>query len=264
MIVKRRMAYIIPVAVVIAVIMLFIVFSKKPVCKSLNIEFDTGDTTGYTLSEDDITAIVFKEYKNLIGLQFNKIDLNRLESKLEAHPSVENAEVYKRIPGELGIRIQFRQPIVRVIPEKGTQFYIDRYGYMMPLSDQGPCRVIPANGAIVYNYKGEKMTVDGSKDIPVQIKEIYEISKQIFNDPFLNVQIEQIFLRNNKEYELVPKVGDHMILLGDINRIDKKLKYLKHFYLNVMQTEGWRSFSLINLKFDNQIVCTKQIENINN
>jgi cell division protein FtsQ len=261
---RKKIALVSSMTTIVVVILLFVVFSKKPVCNEVIIEYQKADSITYRINQEVIKAILFKEYKNIIGMPFNKIDLNRIESKIEEHPSVENAEVYKKISGVLGVRVLFRTPIVRIITSSDQQFYIDAYGFLMPLSDEGASRVVPANGNIVYKYPGVKINVVGNKDIPQQIKDIYEISKQITADQFLSAQTEQIFVNQKKEYELIPKVGDHVVLLGDINRLDKKLKYLKHFYLNVIQSKGWRTYTAINLKFDNQIVCTKNTIHINN
>jgi cell division protein FtsQ len=253
---KRKIAVILSISLISVVILLFIVFSEKTKCTELNIEYDNIDSTSYRINQEIIKKIIFKQYKNIIGTSFKKIDLNRLESKIEEHPSVENAEVYKKISGVLGIKVTFRKPIVRIITDKESQFYIDKFGFIMPLSDEGSSRVVPANGNIKYQYAGNKINVMNEEKISKVIKDIYNISLKVSEDKFLKAQIEQIFVNSKQEYELIPKVGDHVVLIGDINNLEKKLKYLKHFYLNVIKSQGWRKYKYINLKFDNQIVCT--------
>jgi cell division protein FtsQ len=254
---KRKLAVTFTLIGITVILLLFVVFSKKPICNEVVIEYEMNDSVSYKINQEIIKKIIFTEYKNIIGLPFNDIDLNRLELKIEENPSIKNAEVYKKISGSMGVRITFRKPIVRIITETYDQFYIDQEGFLMPLSEEGTTRVIPANGNIKFNYSGKKINILNNKDIPKQIKDIYDISSKIATDKFLNAQIEQIFVKSNREYELIPKVGNHIVLLGDVNRLDKKLKYLKHFYIHVLNTQGWRTYSYINLKFENQIVCTK-------
>ena len=59
------------------------------------------------------------------------------------------------------------------------------------------------------------------------------------------------------EFELVPRVGQHIVLLGNMTDYKKKIRQLKHFYVNVLNRQGWNKYKYLNLKFNNQIVCTK-------
>ena len=44
---------------------------------------------------------------------------------------------------------------------------------------------------------------------------VLDLAKYISSDSLWNAQIIQIYLKDNKEIELVPRVGNHTILLGD-------------------------------------------------
>ena len=57
--------------------------------------------------------------------------------------------------------------------------------------------------------------------------------------------------------ELIPKVGKHKIIIGNVENIEQKLYNLKLFYINGLNQKGWENYSVINLKYQNQIVCTK-------
>ena len=60
------------------------------------------------------------------------------------------------------------------------------------------------------------------------------------------------------EFELVPEFGSHIIVLGDLSDLDKKLRKLNAFYQQALLEEGLNKYKTINLKFDNQVVCVKK------
>jgi len=66
-------------------------------------------------------------------------------------------------------------------------------------------------------------------------------------------------LNQSGEIELIPKIGDQIILLGDTTQISEKLEKLKIFYTMGNRNEAWASYRVINLKYQDQVVCKKSI-----
>jgi cell division protein FtsQ len=60
------------------------------------------------------------------------------------------------------------------------------------------------------------------------------------------------------ELELVPRAGDHTVLLGRLDGDEKqKLEKLRLFYLDGLRHEGWDRFGRIDIRYKDQIVCTR-------
>jgi cell division protein FtsQ len=84
-------------------------------------------------------------------------------------------------------------------------------------------------------------------------------------DDFWTSQIVQINVLGSDvgawqepQLELVPRVGSHIILLGTLDGDETaKLRKLRLFYSEGMPHAGWDSVSYINIKYKDQIVCTK-------
>ena len=93
--------------------------------------------------------------------------------------------------------------------------------------------------------------------IPI-IKDIYNLASYINKDDFWKAQFQQIYVNENFEFELIPIVGDFNIIFGDISNIEKKFEKLKLMYKTGFNNEGWNKYKTINLKYKNQIVCTKK------
>ena len=90
------------------------------------------------------------------------------------------------------------------------------------------------------------------------LEQIYQLARTIDSDEFWKAQIVQIYVNEEMDIELIARVGQHKIILGDIEDLDIKLKKLKMFYDKGLSKTGWNEYSIINLKFKDQIVCTKR------
>jgi cell division protein FtsQ len=67
----------------------------------------------------------------------------------------------------------------------------------------------------------------------------------------------QINVVKNSEVELVPRVGNHIVLLGGVDRYEQKLEKLNKFYTEGLGYDSWNKYKVINLKYENQVVCSK-------
>jgi cell division protein FtsQ len=85
-----------------------------------------------------------------------------------------------------------------------------------------------------------------------------DVLKLIDSDDFLKAQITAIEFNENDELTVYPRVGEHKIILGEAQDLLRKFEKLKIFYRQGLDKVGWDRYSHINLKFDNQVVCTKR------
>ena len=90
------------------------------------------------------------------------------------------------------------------------------------------------------------------------LKDIYLLVNYIDNDDFWSAQIDQIYVDNEDEINLVPRLGNNLIHLGTTENFEGKLRNLKAFYKTVLPEVGWNKYELINLEFKDQIVCRKR------
>jgi len=93
--------------------------------------------------------------------------------------------------------------------------------------------------------------------------QLYDFAKFLQGDKFWNSQIEQIFVEPNLDVEIIPSVGDHRIIIGKIENYPENLKKLQLFYDKGLKETGWTRYSVINLKFKNQVVCKLKNANQN-
>jgi cell division protein FtsQ len=52
-------------------------------------------------------------------------------------------------------------------------------------------------------------------------------------------------------------MGQHKIVIGKSSDLKKKITKLKAFYKHGLEEIGWDKYKILNLKYENQVVCTK-------
>lgn len=235
------------------------------VCKNVLVTVNEGEGHDF-VDGNDILQLINSKGK-LIGKSFANINKTLLEKIVMSNPFVERVEVYSTLDGNLHIDAWQRDPIVRVYNMQNEQFFIDKNGAFMPVSEKYTPAVIVANGFIFNTYSEMKIApppilknsnnID-SLTIPRMINQVYKVASFVANDTFWSANTQQIFVNELQEIELVPRVGDHRILIGDTTDLKSKFDRLFLFYQKGLSNTGWNKYSLINLKFKDQVVCTKK------
>jgi cell division protein FtsQ len=229
-------------------------------CSEIKIKINDEDGH-YFVEEEDIRTLLMDKGKDVRGVKLNAINIGLLEKIIKNNSFVSNAEVFSTIEGKGSIAIDQRRPLVRIINNADEQYYIDSEGKYMPLSDKYTARIVVANGHIINRF-GEREIItrnncDSCFTSQTLSAEIFKIASFIDNDPFWKSFVEQIYVTPDLELELIPKVGNYRILIGDSSDMEHKLKKLLVFYKKALSRIGWDKYSVINLKFKDQIVCTR-------
>lgn len=233
------------------------------VCKSVDVVIADSLENGFVTKRDVMRLFQGKD-ANPVGKPLNKINTLELEERLAKFNSIRDAQVYKTIDEKLVVRIEQRKPQVRIINRYGQSYYIDDKATIMPLSPNYTAHVLVINGHITEPfepaYNTNILTWKGNSEGDAQplINRLYDFAQFILTDKFWRAQIAQVYVGGVNEIELVPRVGSHIVLLGSLDNYEEKLENLKVFYEKALPAEGWNKYKLINLKYSNQILCTKK------
>lgn len=232
-------------------------------CKSMDIKVNQ-DNDLYFLNNIDVARLI-KSRNKIVGQPKAAVNTTDIEKALNSHPNIANAEVSISIDGKLKVEVKQRKPILRLFNVNDESYYMDDEGMLMPLSEKYTAKVLIANGKIVESYaKNYKRTMnniatDSAIKARTMFDELFAMATFIDADDFWRAQIQQIYINNNMDMEIVPIVGDQKIIFGDTTDMEEKFKKLLIFYRQGLNTTGWwNKYSAINLKFKNQIVCTKK------
>ena len=235
---------------------------KNTICSHIQVHIQDSLSDKF-ITETDVTDFIHDLDVKVLGQTIKSINIRELENLLTENAVVKNTEVYFTANGDLNIEIDQRNPIVRVINTKGQNYYLDKEGAIIPLKANYSSHVLIANGHIMEFFELAKTdwlrcNKASLKNKNTTICEIFELAKFINKDSFWKAQIEQIYLNEQGEYELIPRVGAHVIKFGPFENHQEKFRNLKAFYKKGLNNVGWNQYLYINLKYDNQIICTKK------
>ena len=88
-------------------------------------------------------------------------------------------------------------------------------------------------------------------------KGIVSVLRQIQEDDFLKKNITGVQLLSTGSMIMTNRDYDYRIMFGKSINIDRKFKNYKAFYQHASKDTLIDSYKLINLKFTQQVVCTK-------
>ena len=235
--------------------------NQQVVCSGIQINISDSLQNAF-IRKEEVKKLIEKHHKNLVGIPISMINTYEIEQYLRNIQSVKMAEVFTNIDGILNIDIKQRKPMVRIINRYNQGYYIDYEGQILPLSSKFTSHVLIVNGNITEpfeissNIKIMDWCDRKTGDIPL-ICQLLEFARYISQDEFWKAQISQVYVESPTRIELIPRVGAHTILLGNLDAYEMKLKKLRLFYETALPEEGWNKYKQINLKYSNQIVCTK-------
>lgn len=204
------------------------------------------------IEREEIDAILKQSQGQLIGRKLEDINLHAIEEKIKSNPYIALSTVYADMDGVIHIEISQRQPLLRIISSSGQDFYIDKYGLKMPVSPNFTANVVVANGKILEHFSGRVDTL-----ITKMASDLYKTALFLKKDTLWDSQIEQIFVNDKDDIELIPRVGNQRIILGNADSLQTKMTNLMTFYKEAMPKVGWDTYKTINIKYTNQIVCEK-------
>lgn len=222
----------------------FFFFDDKPldeVCTHFKVE--TKNAVDKRLVEvDQIENLIDKKGLNPYGKQLKEINTLSIQNSILEDELIKSAEVFITSDGGIRAIIEERVPVLRIITNAGESYYVDEDGLRMSLSKFNTAYVPLATGSI---------------DEKLATTDLYKFALFLSNNKFWNAQVEQIVVNSNKEISFITRVGNHEIIVGNLENIEEKLNKLKTFYVEALPTTGWNRYSKINLKYDNQVVGIK-------
>jgi cell division protein FtsQ len=232
-------------------------------CSMFEIEIDY-DGAPILITKSTIRNMVTKSGIRVKDQLITDIPVTKLQKVINSNPYVKKATLSVSVNGVVKAAIQQRDPVARIMDVDNNQYILDKTGYLMPINQDFPVRLVFANGNISIRKNNkpavkEKATGTNTPNqrLTGDLSYIHKAAMAIHSDSLTNALVEQIYLNEMKEIELVPKVGNQLIILGDTSQINQKLHNLKVFYQEGIKNFALNNYKTINLKYKNQVVCSK-------
>tara|TARA_R110000787_G_scaffold96415_4_gene199756 strand:- start:781 stop:1512 length:732 start_codon:yes stop_codon:yes gene_type:complete len=206
------------------------------------IDIEFKDENRLFITENTVNKLLILNKDSVTTIGKETLDLNKMEKRLLENPMIKNADVYVTVDGVLGAKVVQRKPIARI--EGNPSFYLDEDGKSMPLSTVHSARVPIITGISVSQYA-----------------EVTELVNKITNDEFMKEYVVGLDVTTEGDVFLRIRKNEFKVLFGKSIDIENKFQKFKAFYKLTKKDSLLDNYSLINLKFKEQIVATKRESN---
>lgn len=194
-----------------------------------------GKEKVYFIDEKDVKQFIQQSNPTK---RIGDIDIPHLEKEVEHFPSVDSANVYLNLNGNLNVDIVQKVPAFRLLKD-GQNFYVDAKGNEFPVSK---------------NYSHPSMLVMGDVGRNEYVK-LAELVDKINKDDFSRKYFIGI-AKEKGSYNLLTSEGNYKVEIGDLENIDFKVKGFQTFVEKYLIYQEPEKYSKISVKYDNQIVTT--------
>lgn len=233
--------------------MLMSLVNKKDqvqVCTDLKVMVEGKETF---IDQNDISSMIKEKFGKVVGKELNALPLQKIETELMKSPYVSSADVHMDMDGTMRVAVQQREVVVRIINQVGQEYYVDSKGNKIPVTLKYVPHVMVANGNIREGYKKSLEPV--TSDL---VKDLVKIVEDTKSDELWSNQIVQLYVNDEKDIEIVPRVGNQQLIIGNADSLSYKLDRLKKFYTHILPKVGSDAYSKVNVKYSGQIVCERK------
>lgn len=204
------------------------------------------------VQEKELTKSVLHLIDTSGNTKLKDLDVQSMEQIVKENKYVEDCKVYINNSRKIRMDVLQRQPLLRVINNNGVSYYLDQSGVKFPLTTSFTANVPVATGYI--QYKLDSLGQPG----PEEIHDLLKVCAFIEADDNLSSLISQIVVDRSGEMELIPRTGNHTILIGKPDNLEDKFRRLLIFYKEGLSRVGWETYSQVNLKYRGQVIAKKK------
>lgn len=233
------------ISVIVLITMIIIAFLQRRelVCEHIIVQIENRDNYSFIKAEN-IASFLNNNGIKCVGLKTSEINLLEVENTVKKIKVVRDAICYFNMKGDLYVKVWQRIPQYRVKSLSGDYFVDDNR------------EIFPANSSTVAYVP----LITGKLSTDFATNQLFDLISFIENDRFLATAFTQITV-NDERVSLIPRVGNFVVVLGDVDNFESKLTKYKTFIKKVYKYKEWNKYSVISLEYKNQVVCTKR-ENV--
>lgn len=233
------------ISVIVLITMIIIAFLQRRdlVCEHIIVQVENRENYSFIKAEN-IASFLNNNGIKCVGLKTSEINLLEVENTVKKIKVVRDAICYFNMKGDLYVKVWQRIPQYRVKSLSGDYFVDDNR------------EIFPANSSTVAYVP----LITGKLSTDFATNQLFDLISFIENDRFLATAFTQITV-NDERVSLIPRVGNFVVVLGDVDNFESKLTKYKTFIKKVYKYKEWNKYSVISLEYKNQVVCTKR-ENV--
>lgn len=208
-----------------------------------------GVSDVYFVDEKEVASLLTNAFPGLEKMVLlREVSINEMEKKVEAHPFVRKAEVFRDLKGKIMVKVSQHVPMARIVRPRAADGYISTEGKILPTSANYTSRVLVLTGA-----RAERLLK--LDNLSEQESRLLALIQFIGRDPFWSAQISSLELLGNGDINLHQQVGKQIIEFGKPENIEIKFRKIKTYYKKILPRKGWNTYDRVNVKYKDQIIC---------
>lgn len=241
---KKRIKILAIVGLVLVVVLVIAanVWRGNGQVKGVVVDVDNNGSPELVTAQE-LAALVQASMPDILAKPLADVDMSLVEGAVMKSPYLCSAEAATSISGNVVVRVVQRHVIARVFAND-KEYYLDRKGTLVPARKGDIADLIVASGNIGVKGTG--------------LKRVWLLSNYLDTHPQYSVFFDQIYLDEQCDLYLVPKLGGHVVQVGDANDLDAKFHDLMAFYTRGLSRTGWDKYAQVSVKYKGQVVCKKR------
>lgn len=197
-------------------------------------------TNNHFITQQMVEKLIIQTFPRDSKIINSDLSLKKIEDQLNKNEMIASSQVFVDVDGTLHAQVTQKTAMARVMNANGA-YYIDEHGNKMPLSNQFSAHVPVVWGVVKSNNK-----------------EIFSnMLNTINNDTFLKTTITGIKINNDQSVVFTVRDYDYTVEFGHLKEIEKKFDNYKAFVHYSKSDTLIGYYKNINLRFTEQVVCTK-------
>jgi len=210
------------------------------------------------VSEEDIRTYIARDYGSFVGERLDSVGLWKMEDILKSKSAVKDCEAWVTDDGIVHVAITQRAPAVRF--DKGsTGFYSDDRGCIFPLHRSYTADVPLVEGAVPLNvgasYKGEPKTDKEKK----WLSDLLAMLEWIDASRTWKSRVTAIKVNDAGDLVLTLSDGKEQFIFGQPDDVAYKFSQIEKYYSYIAPSVEENHYKSVNLKYNKQIICRKDI-----
>lgn len=253
---KRIIGIIVAAGLLVCCLGAYLMLSRGSVYRGVRVKVIYHSDT--LVTADDLKTYVVRHCPQVSGKLRRNVNLSRFGNSIRRWPYSDTVRVTADLKGIIHVEVVQAKVLLHVFNSSGDSFYLAKAGNsarMLPYVNGRPVRVPVATGAIPDICRPE--SVLEWQDTSV-CHDLMQIAVCIDRTPFWKAQTSQIFVRKRGDYCLVPTVGNHVVELGDVSDMQRKLDNLWNIYSQGFNVAGWQRYEKVCLQFGDRVPCVKR------
>ncbi|MES2621768.1 MAG: hypothetical protein V4615_13035 [Bacteroidota bacterium] len=220
-------------------------------CKNLQVKIDYDSGLAFLNEQEIKDHLNYLSGEKILGRKLTGIDFRTLEKEVEKNPFVDEAEIFVDQQQSMVVKVTQKRPILRILNSDGVSYYISERNERIPVNDKFTSHVAIAIGYV-------EMNASEKRDSIVQAA-LYKLIQYVLKDEFLLALVDQVYVHENGDLDVIPKISGHIIHFGNTTEnMEEKFSRLKIFYKEGMVKVGWEKYKSIDLRYMNQVVCERR------